>query len=153
LRSDYTNPSLEDILAYADTRDFGVAREKIFKDLREAGRLKDVYEKIERPLIPVIHRMNEVGIALDVPYLKKLAKEYNAELSAIAKRIYKHAGHEFNINSPKQLGTVIYDELKITPERQKRTSTGARTTREEELLKLSDGASDNQRCTGIPRTQ
>jgi len=138
LRSDYTNPSIEDILAYADTRDFGVARAKIFKDLREAGKLYDVYEKIERPLIPVIHRMNESGIALDVEYLKKLAKEYNAELSKIAKRIYKHAGREFNINSPKQLGTVIYDELKIIPERQKRTSTGARTTREEELLKLSE---------------
>jgi DNA polymerase-1 len=138
LRSDYTNPSIEDILAYADTRDFGLAREKIFKDLRETGRLNDVYEKIERPLIPVIRRMNETGIALNVPYLKKLAKEYNSELSAIASRIYKHAGHEFNISSPKQLGVVIYDELKITPERQKRTATGARTTREEELLKLSD---------------
>jgi len=138
LRSDYTNPSLEDILAYADTRDFGVAREKIFKDVRETGKLNDVYEKIERPLIPVIHRMNESGIALDVPYLEKLAKEYGDELAKIASRIYKHAGHEFNINSPKQLGTVIYDELKIVPERQKRTATGARTTREEELVKLSE---------------
>src|SRR6185436_14338241 len=137
LRSDYTNPSIEDILAYADTRDFGIAREKIFKDLRETGRLNEVYEKIERPLIPVIHRMNETGIALDVPYLKKLAKEYNAELSKIAARIYKHAGHEFNINSPKQLGVVLYDELKIS-DKQKKTATGARTTREDELVKLSD---------------
>lgn len=138
LRSDYTTPSIEDILAYADTRDFGVAREKIFKDLRETGRVNEVYEQIERPLIPIIHRMNETGIALDVPYLKKLAKEYNAELSKIASRIYEHAGHEFNINSPKQLGVVLYDELKITPERQKRTAGGARTTREDELVKLSD---------------
>lgn len=138
LRSDYTTPSLEDILAYGDTKDFGVAREKIFKDLRETGRLEEVYEKIERPLIPIVHRMKEDGIALDVSYLTKLAKEYNHELEKIAARIYTHAGHEFNINSPKQLGTVLYDELKITPERQKRTSTGARTTREEELLKLSD---------------
>lgn len=138
LRSDYTNPSLEDILAYADTHDFGLAREKIFADLRSTGHLNDVYEKIERPLIPIIHRMNETGIALDVPYLTDLAKEYSTELSAIANRIYKHAGHEFNINSPKQLGTVIYDELKIIPDRQKKTATGARTTREEELLKLSE---------------
>ncbi len=138
LRSDFTNPSLEDILAYGDTRDFGIAREKIFKDLRETGRLEEVYEKIERPLIPIMHQMKDVGIALDVPYLHNLAKEYNGELATIAKRIFKHAGHEFNINSPKQLGTVIYDELKITPERQKRTATGARTTREDELVKLSD---------------
>lgn len=137
LRSDYTNPSVEDILAYADTRDFGLAREKIFADLRSTGHLNDVYEKIERPLIPVIHRMNETGIALDVPYLTSLAKEYNTELSAIAHRIYKHAGHEFNINSPKQLGVVLYDELKIS-DKQKKTATGARTTREDELQKLTE---------------
>ena len=138
LRSDYTTPSLEDVLAYADTKDFGVAREKIFKDLRETGRLEKVYEDIERPLIPIIHRMNDTGIALDVPYLTGLAKEYGDELTKIAARIYKHAGHEFNINSPKQLATVIYDELKIIPERQKKTATGARTTREDELVKLSE---------------
>lgn len=138
LRSDYTNPSLEDILAYGDTRDFGVAREKIFKDLRETGKLEEVYEKIERPLIPVVRKMKEVGIALNVPYLEKLAKEYNTELEKIAARIYGHAGHEFNISSPKQLGVVLYDELKIVPERQKRTATGARTTREDELVKLSE---------------
>ncbi len=135
LRSDYTNPTLEDVLAYGDTRDFGVAREKIFKDLRETGKLEEVYEKIERPLIPIVHRMKRDGIALDVPYLHKLAKEYNAELEKIANRIYKHAGHEFNISSPKQLGVVLYDELKIS-DKQKKTATGARTTREEELLKL-----------------
>ena len=138
LRSDYTTPSIDDILAYGDTKDFGVAREKIFADLRKTGKLFDVYEKIEKPLMPIMHSMKETGIALDVPYLKKLAKEYSAELTKIANRIYKHAGREFNINSPKQLGAVIYDELKILPERQKKTAGGARTTREDELVKLSD---------------
>ncbi len=138
LRSEYTTPSLDDILAYGDTKDFGVAREKIFGDLRKTGRLFDVYEKIEKPLMPIMRRMKEDGIAIDVPYLAKLTKEYSAELTKIAARIYKHAGHEFNINSPKQLGTVIYDELKILPEKQKKTAGGARTTREDELVKLSD---------------
>ncbi len=138
LRSEYTTPSLDDVLGYGDTRDFGLAREKIFTDLRSTGRLEEVFEKIERPLIPIMHRMNADGIALDVSYLKDLAEEYNAELSKIAARIYAHAGHEFNISSPKQLGVVLYDELKIVAERQKKTATGARTTREEELLKLSD---------------
>jgi DNA polymerase I len=138
LRSDYSAPSLEDILAYGDTRDFGVAREKIFTDLRATGYLADVYEKIEYPLIPVVQRMNETGVSIDVPYLEKLSKEYTAELQKIEARIYGHAGHEFNINSPKQLGVVLYDELKITPERQKRTATGARTTREDELVKMRE---------------
>jgi DNA polymerase-1 len=82
--------------------------------------------------------MNEAGIRLDTVYLASLAREYSEELARIAARIFGHAGHEFNINSPKQLGTVLYDELKITLERQKKTSTGARTTREEELAKMAD---------------
>lgn len=137
LRSDTTNPSLEDILNFANAEDFDKARAYVFDELKKTGRLNDVYEKIEKPLIPVVQRMNETGIALDVPYLKKLAKEYSKGLREIAERIYKHAGHEFNINSPKQLGVVLYDELKITPEKQKKTATGARTTREDELEKIS----------------
>lgn len=138
LRSDYSAPSLEDILAYGDTQDFGVARGKIFADLRTTGKLMEVYEKIEYPLIPVVNTMNATGVAVDVPYLKKLSKEYTSELEKIQSRIYRHAGHEFNINSPKQLGVVLYDELKITPERQKKTATGARTTREDELVKMRE---------------
>ncbi|MBI5470293.1 hypothetical protein HY968_03165 [Candidatus Kaiserbacteria bacterium] len=138
LRSDYTNPGLDEILAYGDTPDFGTAREKIFADLRATGRLSGVYEHIERPLIPIVQKMNATGIALDVPYLKNLAKEYGNELDKIAGRIHKHAGHEFNINSPKQLATILYDELKIGSDKQKKTPTGARTTREDELAKISD---------------
>lgn len=138
LRSDLTDPGLEDILAYTRESVFKKARESIFASLRETGRLAGVFESIERPLIPVVRRMNEAGIRLDTVYLASLAREYSEELARIAARIFGHAGHEFNINSPKQLGTVLYDELKITLERQKKTSTGARTTREEELAKMAD---------------
>ena len=137
LRSDITNPSLEDILNFAHTEDFEKAREVVFKQLRETGRLREVFETIERPLIPIVQHMNETGIALDTAYLKKLSLEYNRELGKIAGRIFKHAGHEFNINSPRQLAAVLFDELKITPVRQKMTATGARTTKEAELAKLS----------------
>jgi len=137
LQSDTTNPDLEDILNYGKTEDFERARETIFAELKKTGHLNDVFEKIEKPLIPVVERMNEVGIGVDKEYLKELAREYTKGLGEIAGRIFKHAGREFNINSPKQLGTVLFDELKITPERHKKTSTGARTTREDELAKLS----------------
>ncbi|OGG57935.1 hypothetical protein A2853_03345 [Candidatus Kaiserbacteria bacterium RIFCSPHIGHO2_01_FULL_55_17] len=137
LHSDMTNPSLEDILHYAQTDDFERAREVIFAELRKTGRLNDVFEKIERPLIPVVERMNETGIFVDVAYLKGLSREYSRGLGEIAGRIFKHAGREFNINSPKQLATVLFDELKIVPARHKRTATGARTTRESELAALS----------------
>src|SRR3989344_1769508 len=137
LQSDTTNPSLEDILNYGKTEDFERARETIFAELKKTGHLNDVFEKIEKPLIPVVERMNEVGIGVDKEYLKELAREYTKGLGEIAGRIFNHAGREFNINSPKQLATVLFDELKITPERHKKTSTGARTTREDELAKLS----------------
>lgn len=137
LHSDMTNPALEDILRYAKTEDFEKAREIIFGELRTTGHLNDVFEKIERPLIPIVERMNEAGIFLDTDYLKGLAREYGRELGNLAGKIFEHAGREFNINSPKQLGVVLFDELKITPQRQKKTAGGARTTREGELAKLT----------------
>lgn len=136
LHSDTTNPSYEDIVHYAGSEDFERARETIFSELRKTGKLNDIFEKIERPLISVVSRMNETGILLDTAYLKGLAREYGKELGEIAGRIFHHAGREFNINSPKQLGTVLFDELKIAPVRHKKTPTGARTTRESELAAL-----------------
>ncbi len=138
LKSDVVAPSVQDILSYTKTTDFDVARTVIFDQLRDTGKLELVFNEIEGPLIPVVNRMNETGITLDVKYLGELEREYSTELSKLGLRIFGYVGHEFNINSPKQLGDVLYDELKITPERQKKTATGARTTREEELLKMAD---------------
>ncbi|MBI5456247.1 hypothetical protein HY969_00735 [Candidatus Kaiserbacteria bacterium] len=137
LNSDLTSPTLADVLTYAETRDFEKACEVVFEKLRKTGTLWDVYEKIEKPLIPIVDRMNKDGIAIDSTYLAKLEKEYAGELAKIATRIYKHAGREFNISSPKQLGTVLFDELKLAA-KVKKTATGARSTREEELSKLKD---------------
>lgn len=137
LHSDTTNPSVEDIVHYANVQDFEKAREIIFAELKKDKQLNDVFEHIEKPLIPVVERMNETGMCVDVAYLKTLSREYGRGLAELAGRIFQHAGREFNINSPKQLGTVLFDELKITPERHKRTATGARSTRESELAKLT----------------
>ncbi len=138
LHSDTTNPTIEDVLRDGHAEDFATARTNLLAALKETGRLAEVYEHIERPLIPILERMCETGVYIDVPSLASLAKEYNKELGDLAGKIVAHAGHDFNINSPKQLAVVLYDELKIVPEKQKKTATGARTTREEELAKLSD---------------
>lgn len=138
LRSDLTNPSLEDILRFGNTNDFAVAKKAIFEALAKTGRLQEVFETIERPLLPIVRRMNEAGVLLDTKYFAALAKEYNAELATLAKRIYGYVGHEFNVSSPKQLGDVLYDELGLGGTKQKKTATGARTTKEEELLKLRE---------------
>ena len=136
--SDMTNPTLQQILDYAQTKKFSEARAMIEKKLRETGRLQQVFEKIEKPLISVVEKMNEIGVSVDKKVLEGLAKEYRKELGAIAGRIFHHVGHEFNIQSTRQLATVLYDELKITPAKQKKTATGLRTTKEEELAKLTD---------------
>ncbi|MBM3272015.1 hypothetical protein FJY94_01880 [Candidatus Kaiserbacteria bacterium] len=139
LNSDLANPSYDDILGFAKTRDFAEAREIIFKRLRETGRLMEVYERIEQPLIVVVERMHENGVQVDTARLTALAKEYKKGLAGIAGRIYRHAGREFNISSPKQLGVVLFDELKIGANtKQKKTATGARTTKESELEKLAE---------------
>ncbi|MEK9153969.1 MAG: DNA polymerase [Patescibacteria group bacterium] len=136
LHSDMTNPTQEQILDYAQAEKFGEARGVLEKKLRETGRLWNVFEKIEKPLVPIVAEMNERGVCMNKKTLEGLAKEYRKELGNIAGRIFQHAGHEFNIQSTRQLATVLYDELEITPERQKKTSTGLRTTKESELAKL-----------------
>lgn len=138
LKSDMTNPTPEDVLRFAHTDDSGKAHDAIIKALRETGRLYEVYDTIERPLMPVIRGMSENGITVDTAYLRQLAEEHGKTLAAVAQSIYRHAGREFNINSPKQLAEVLYDELKLAPPRQRKTPTGARTTREDELQKLAD---------------
>ncbi|MDP2655184.1 MAG: DNA polymerase [bacterium] len=138
ISSEFTNPSLDDILAFTKERKFDSAFKVLEKQLSGLGRVKDVYEKIEKPLIPVIEKMQDRGVLIDKKVLSNLAKKYRAELEDIEKSIYKSAGREFNVSSPKQLGEILFDELKITPERMKKTAGGQRSTRESELEKMLD---------------
>ncbi len=136
ISSEFTNPSLDDVLAFTKKRDFDSAYTELEKLLKALDRVHEVYETIEKPLIPVIRRMEARGVLVDPKVLKKLATTYRSELETIEQRIYKAAGHEFNVSSPKQLGDVLFDELKIVPEKQKRTAGGQRSTRESELEKI-----------------
>src|SRR3989338_1334963 len=80
LHSDTTNPTLDDVLRMGHTENFMEARDNIFKELRETGRLSDVFERIEKPLIPVVERMNAAGVFLNVSHLETLQKEYSKRL-------------------------------------------------------------------------
>ncbi len=135
LRSDITNPSIDDVLSYAGTKSFSSAKEKIFADMKDAG-LEKVYADIEEPLIDCIEKAEKRGVLLDGGYTKKLADEYHAHVAKLEGEIWKHAGREFNINSPKQLGEVLFDEMGLSVKGLKKTAGGARSTRESELLKL-----------------
>ncbi|MFA6519352.1 MAG: DNA polymerase [Candidatus Paceibacterota bacterium] len=138
LASDFTNPTLDDILAYTKKTKFEEADAELSKFVRETGKLQEVYEKIEEPLISVVDKMEKRGVLIDTAVLDELAKKYRTELEALEKHIYKDAGHEFNISSPKQLGDVLFDELKLVPDRHKKTAGGQRSTRESELEKIRD---------------
>jgi len=135
LNSDLTNPKLEDILNYASTKAFTEAKDKILTDLAKNGLIK-VYEEIELPLIPIINKAEERGILVDKKFLAKLSVDYHKKLADLEKKIYKQAGREFNINSPKQLGEILFTNLQLSIKGLKKTAGGGQSTRESELLKL-----------------
>ncbi len=86
--------------------------EKLSAQLRETG-LERVLAEIELPLVPVLGRMEQHGVKLDTAFLAKLAKQFGSELGKLERQAYALAGHEFNLNSPAQLATVLFDELKL----------------------------------------
>ncbi len=137
VNSNITNPTLDDILNFSGAKTFEDARAAIFKRLTEL-KLTSVFETIEKPLMPVVRAMKERGIAVDKDYLKKLSKEYHGVANSLEKKIWKLAGEEFNVSSPKQLGVVLFEKLGLKALRQKKTSTGAFSTKESELEKLRD---------------
>ncbi|MBP9749424.1 MAG: hypothetical protein KBD21_01740 [Candidatus Pacebacteria bacterium] len=136
VRSDSTNPSLEDVFEYTGTHSFRDARAKVLHALHEQ-KLERVLYDIELPVAPVIRKMEERGILLDVEYLKKLSSRYHSDLDELAARIYAQAGIEFNLNSPRQLGEVLFDRMGIGGGKGKKTATGQRSTREDELKKYT----------------
>lgn len=104
-------------------------------DLEKFNQIK-LYNEIEIPLLKTLAKMEIEGINLDVKFLKKLSERTTNELEDITKEIYELAGEEFNISSPKQLGEVLFDKMKIT-NKPKKTKTGQYSTSEEVLNELS----------------
>lgn len=83
------------------------------------------FRQIEMPLVPVLVRMEEAGVGLDRSVLDELSKETHAQIDVLVKEIYELAGTEFSIDSPKQLGEVLFDKLGLPPQR--KTKTGYST--------------------------
>ncbi len=100
-------------------------REPLQRRLDEVDRLADLFHKIELPLIPVLARMEAVGVALDLDALAVLDREFGAEISRLEQEIYVDVGHEFNLGSPKQLEQILFFELNLP--KGKRTKTGFST--------------------------
>lgn len=130
-------PTLDDILRMGGSEDFATAKKNLRIAITEE-KLDFIYEKVEKPLSPVLRAMETRGVLVDKEFLAKLSKDYHAELKKIAARIYEAAGGEFNINSPKQLGDVLFDKLGLSVKNQKKTAGGQRSTRESELEKMRE---------------
>jgi DNA polymerase I len=84
--------------------------------------LEAVYEEIEHPLLPVLMSIERAGIRIDGPALASQAQRIDEELYKLARRIYELSGEEYNINSPKKLGEILFDKMGLTTETLKRTS-------------------------------
>jgi DNA polymerase-1 len=82
------------------------------REVEEAGLLK-LYEEIDLPLVPVLARMEHAGVKIDREALAEMSSRLEHEIDAKAKEIYQHAGCEFNISSPKQLGDVLFNKLNL----------------------------------------
>ena len=100
--------------------------------------VEEVFKNIEMPLLPVLAEMEKNGILVNPKKLVHLEKKIQKEIDSLRGRIYGTAGEEFNINSPKQLGAIIFEKLGVNPKRAKKTSGGAISTREESLAEFRD---------------
>ena len=98
--------------------------QRLHEELRPKIRqdLEDLYTRIELPLVPVLAAMEKLGILLDVSILETMSKTIDSELEGLSAQIYALAGEEFNINSPKQLGVILFDKLNLPRSRKLKKS-------------------------------
>jgi len=137
INSNLTSPTAEDVFNFTKEKDLNKAEEILMDELKKRE-LTKVWENIEKPLIPVIEKMEKVGVKIDKKELEILSKTYHKKLSILEKKIWDLAGGEFNINSPKQLGEILFVKLGLKPKNQKKTGSGALSTKESELEKMRD---------------
>ncbi len=109
--------------------------EKLSPMLKENG-VEKLFNDIEMPLVPVLSRMEANGVRIDTENLKQISDEFGRQIQQVEERIYEAAGMPFNIASPKQLGEVLFEKLRID-EKAKKTKTGQYATGEDVLQKLS----------------
>ena len=131
--------SIEEIKEYAaEDADVTYQLKQNFSPILDKAETKKLFDEIEIPLIPVLAAMELEGINLDVPFLKSMSLEMAKESAALEQKIYVTANEKFNLASPKQLGDVLFDKMKIGGTKQKKTKTGQYATGEEVLSYLAN---------------
>ncbi|OXB05993.1 DNA polymerase I [Flavobacterium pectinovorum] len=130
---------LEDIKEYAaEDADVTLQLKEIFTTELDKTETKKLFNEIEIPLVSVLAAMETEGIRLDTEFLSIMSKEMEIEIKSLEEKIYETAGEKFNLASPKQLGDILFDKLKIGGAKQKKTKTGQYATGEEVLTYLAN---------------
>ncbi|MGM5629895.1 DNA polymerase I [Apibacter raozihei] len=133
----FSSVPLEEQKEYAvEDSDITLQLKNKFDPQLDKDNLKKLFGEIEMPLMRVLADMEWQGINLDIDALNEMSKGLEGDLVRLEKEIYTLAGEEFNINSPKQLGDIIFDKLKLG-DKPKKTKTGQYATGEDVLLKLA----------------
>lgn len=115
--------------------DITLQLKEVFEPQLTKTKTRELFDKIEMPLVPVLASMEAEGVNLDINTLKKFSSELQTDVLKTENEIYELTEEKFNISSPKQLGIILFDKLKIS-EKAKKTKTGQYSTGEEILVKL-----------------
>ena len=129
--------SLKDQTQYAaEDADITWQLKQYFEKELDAADNQKLFQTVELPLVPVLTAMEKEGINLNVSFLNEFAKTLEIDSARLQKEIFEQAGEEFNLASPKQLGLVLFDKLKLV-EKPKKTKTGQYSTAEDVLSSLA----------------
>lgn len=127
---------IEQIIDYAcEDADITLDLKTFMEPQLDTFEVREVLEKVEHPLVEVLTEMEYAGIKINEDHLIAFSKELEVEMDVIKTDIYRLAGEEFNINSPKQLGLIIFEKLELA--KGKKTKSGQYSTKEEVLEKLA----------------
>ncbi len=128
---------LEKITDYAaEDADITLQLKQIFAPLLKTKEVEKVFLEVENPLVKVLTDMEFEGVKVDVDFLKDYSLQLDKEARQAEENVYQQAGLKFNLASPKQLGEVLFEKLKLDP-KAKKTKTGQYATGEDVLLKLA----------------
>lgn len=128
---------LEKIKEYAvEDADVTLQFKDIFISRLEKSEVKNVFEEVENPLVPVLVDMEFEGVKIDIEFLNEYSRVLEIEARVHEEKVYEAAGVRFNLGSPKQLGEVLFEKLKLDPKARK-TKTGQYATGEDVLRKLA----------------
>jgi DNA polymerase-1 len=136
-QSNMRDVALDKITDYAaEDADITLQLKQVFEPLVKAKQVENIFNAIENPLVKVLLQMEFEGIKIDTQFLNEYSLELEKQARESEERVYEQAGARFNLASPKQLGEILFDHLKLDP-KAKKTKTGQYATGEEVLQKMA----------------